>query len=568
MGTLLSAFGLGLSGLHVAQVQLDVTGHNITNVNTEGYSRQRAEQTTFEPLYRTYGPIGRGVTIQDIRRARNIFLDTVYRQQIQEAGASEIKQTYFNRLEDILSEPSEDGLGERLNLFFDALNDFAGNVEDTPTRTALLSEAEAVTGLLNDVAERIDTLRTDANEELRNTVPQVNALAESIATLNGRIQVLEGTGQCANDLRDDRDRLLDELSELVSVTIYERDDGIVDVTLGSDQFITATSYNALTVAPDPAIDPDHPELLTVRFEESGRDVNIQGGTMLGIIESRDVEIKRFEDNIDELARGLIAGINRIHTQSNGMLRYEGTLQSANVVADTGIPINDNEHLPYTLEDGSFDVVVYDTATGAVAGTITVSVTAAGTTLNDIASAINAAANLSATTTPEGYLEITGGAGYAFSFANDSSGALTAIGANAFFSGYDAGTIGVSQDLIDDPRLISSRYSLDPLETGDNTAALALAAVRDADILSGDSQTLNEYYESTVVDLGVRSRLNSDTYDAAQVFANDLEARRQEVSGVSLDEEVAALLVFQRAFEASARILTVADSMIETLLNST
>jgi flagellar hook-associated protein 1 len=210
--------------------------------------------------------------------------------------------------------------------------------------------------------------------------------------------------------------------------------------------------------------------------------------------------------------------------------------------------------------------VYDNAGNAVE-TVTVPVTAATTSLSSIAASINASANLSASITSDGLLQITPASGRSFVFSNDTSGALTTLGINGFFTGTDAGTIAVNQDLINDPRLVSSRSSLDPLETGQNDVALQMASLRNASVMSSSSQTFNGFYQSTVVDLGVQSRLNSDTYDAAQSFATEVDSRRQETSGVNLDEEVTLLLLYQRAFQASSRVITFADKMLDNLMNA-
>jgi len=569
LGTLFSALDIGRAGLLVAQVQLDVAGHNIANVNKEGYSRQRVEITTRIPNYKPYGAIGRGPALEGIRRLRDTFLDTMYRQQVAGLGDADVQAQYYTRIEDLFQEPSENGFGSRLNVFFDALNDFANTVEQLPARVALLSQAEAMAASLNDAASRLETLRTNANEEVRNLVPQINSLAERIAELNRNIRDAEFTGHQANDLRDDRDNLVDQLARLVAITDREREDGQVDILIGGVELVAGNKFHELETVVDTTIDPDRPDLLTVRFAYNGEPVLITGGELYGALHIRDVEIAALEDRMDAIAQSLIRRINSIHSQGNGLQNISSALTSTNPVNTPLAPLNLAD-LPFSTVDGSFDIVVYD-AIGAIVETITVPIVTTGpsagqTTLTDIETAINASANLSALIGPDGLITITPNAGVSFTFANDSSGALAALGLNGLFTGYSAGTIAVSQHLLDNPELLSSGFSLDPLETGDNTAALALAAVRDEEILEGDTQTLNEYYEATIVKIGIRAGSNLATLDVERAFVQDFDNRRQEISGVNLDEEATSLIQFQRAYQAAARLITVTDTMLETLVN--
>ncbi len=570
MGTLFSALEIGRAGMQVAQVQLDVTGHNIANVNKDGFTRQRVEVTTRLPNYKIYGALGRGPAISGVFRLREAFLDTVYRQEVSGLGNAEIQATYFSRLENIFQEPGEDGFSSRLNSFFDSLNDFANNVENLPVRVALLSEGGAVSGTLRDVAQRLRTLRTNANEEVKNTVPGINSLTGRIAELNDAIHDAEISGNPANDLRDDRDNLLDELAGIVAISYNERDNGIVDVLLGSDVLVNGDKARLLETVPDASIDPDRPDLVRVQFVDNGAAATITDGELYGTLHARDVAMVDIEDKMDAIARALIEGINDIHSQGNGLEDYSGPASTTNAVTSDTVALN-TAGLPFALEDGSFDVQVFD-ATGALVETVTVPIVTTGplagqTTLADVVTAIDGATNLSATyNSTTGTFEVTPGAGFSFNFANDDAGALTGLGLNTFFTGDSASTIGVNQALVDNPALVSSGFSTDPLETGDNTAALLMAQVRDLDLLSGDTQTINAFFESVIVEVGIDARTNLDSLSVQEAFVQDFEGRRQEASGVSIDEEVTNLIQYQRAFEASARLISVADRMLETLLN--
>ncbi|MCX5770054.1 MAG: hypothetical protein NTZ09_07255, partial [Candidatus Hydrogenedentes bacterium] len=210
-----------------------------------------------------------------------------------------------------------------------------------------------------------------------------------------------------------------------------------------------------------------------------------------------------------------------------------------------------------------NLVVYDSSGAYTTHTLFIDNT---TTLNDLAAQIDGLPNFSASVTGDGQLQLEADAGYSFSFSNDQTGALVALGVNGLFTGTKAGDIALNQAILDDPRLLASGYSLDPLNTGDNSAALDMANVRTELLLDGTS-TIGDYYETTIVRVGVHARANDQVLRMEQAFVEDFQRRREEVSGVSLDEEVTNMLRFQRAYEASARVIAVVDRMIESLLNA-
>ncbi|MDQ1256440.1 MAG: flagellar hook-associated protein 1, partial [Candidatus Hydrogenedentes bacterium] len=258
MGTLFSALDIAHSGMLASQVQLDTAGHNIANVNTEGYSRQRVNLAARYPILKQYGAIGRGVQIQEIERLRDKFLDTAFRQQVPGLGDAEVRATYFTRMEDILQEPSDDALGGRINDFFNALNDLADNAEEAPVRLSAVAEAQSLATALRGAADRLRLLRTNANEEARDMVPEINSLAERIATINVHIRQAETSGVTANDMRDERDLLVDQLAKMVNVTVRERPDGQTTVLLGGDELVNGDRARQLVAVRNTAIDPERP----------------------------------------------------------------------------------------------------------------------------------------------------------------------------------------------------------------------------------------------------------------------------------------------------------------------
>ncbi len=561
MGTLFSALSIGTSGLRTAQIQLDVTGNNIANVNTPGFSRQRAELVELFPINTPAGQIGRGVGIAQIARLRDGFLDNAYVRQVAGLGSAEVQAQYYNLIEDTFLEPSDNGFGTRLDRFFDALHDYANNVESLPVREAFLSEADAVATDLNQLVSRFDQLRTNANEEIRNQVPEINSISQRIYELNRQIQQIEASGRTAGSLRDQRGVLLDQLGKIVNITYHESETGQVQVQIGSAILVDTTRAREISAVRNPALDPERGDLVELRFADDNSLVDVRGGEVFGALTIRDTVIPEQDARIDEIAGALIQQLNAIHSQGRGLEAYSSALTSTNEVNAPTDPLV-SAGLPFTVTPGTFDVVVYDSAGTPTTTTITIT---GATTLNDLATDLNTVGNLNAVVNGN-QLEISPDATYSFSFANDSTGALPALGLNGLFTGTDARTIALNPDLANNPALLSSGFSTDLSNTGDNSAALAMADLRTAKVLDSNSSTIAEFYQSTVATLGVDGRSNTDVLNTENAFIQDLDARRQEVSGVNLDEEVTSMLLFQRAYEASARVITIADRMLETLLN--
>ncbi len=562
MGSLFSTFDTALSGLHTAQTQISVAGHNIANVNKEGFSRQRAELVSKIPFFTMQGQIGRGVGVGGIRQVRDKFLDNLYHRHAPSVGKSEVQARFYTMIEGVLQEPSDNAFGNRLDIFYSTLSDYANDVEGIPVREALLAEAWAMTSALNDAADRLYELRTNANEEVKNIVDEINPLAKLVADLNNKILQAEMTGTEANDLRDDRNLALDKLSALVNITVRERDDGRVDVLLGSDILVSGNRTRELAAVRNAALDPDRDDLLEVRFLDNDALADIKDGELFGALESRDTILVETADSFDRIAAALISGINGVHNQGNGLQNLSGTISSANAAVDSTTPLI-SAGLPFPVVPGSFDVVVYDAAGVATTTTVTITDT---TTLDDLAATLNAIPNFSAGVVDGETLALGTSDPFTFSFANDGTGTLTALGVNGFFTGDDARSITVNSDLQENPEWITSGFSLEPADTGDNTAALAMANVRNSLTLGSKTSTIDDFYESMLVVLGVEGRTNLQDIQVNNTFLMGIDQRRLEVSGVSLDEEITFMIEYQRAYEASARVISTVDRLLDTLLN--
>jgi flagellar hook-associated protein 1 FlgK len=569
MGSLFTSLDIAVSGLLSHQTAIQVTGHNIANVDTDGYSRQRAELVSQMPQNTPYGPLGRGVAVADIFRIRDPFLDAVFQSETQNFMELNVERDFLFRIEDIFQEPGEVGLSALMDEFFGTIAALANYPEQLPLRASLIASASVLAENFNDIDSRLEQIRTDANNEIIMRVSEVNSLTEQIAELNRTIVRAEAGGDTANDLRDQRTVLLDELAELVDIHTVAMTNGSTSVLVGGEVLVDGIYWTELTTQVNPALDPDRGDLVDVVIASSGRVLNISGGRFRGLLDTRDVHAPEVLTRIDDLASTLIFELNRIHSQGTGLAGFT-SLTSDNAVLDPLADLDDSlgTGLPFTPTDGSFEINVLDSLGNIVTTVITVDLDGVGAddSLTDLAANIDALANISASVSADNQLVITADPTYSFTLSNDTSNVLAVVGANTFFSGSDASDIAVNSVIVNDPTLIAASLSPDPLATGDNRNALAMAALQDTAVLDSGTFTLNDHYEQTIGNLGTTTRRTSDEAIIAANFRQNIDRRREEVAGVSLDEEAANLTRFQRGFQASARVFSVVDELLDTLIN--
>lgn len=243
-------FDIGTSALSSFQRAIATTGHNIANVNTDGYSRQRVDLTQRTPQFSGAGWMGSGTEVVTTERIYSDFLTREIRNGTANFNQLETFYNYASELDRLLAD-QQSGLQPALDGFFNSVQELADYPASQAVRQTVLSEAEALTSRFNSLTEKLDSIRDSSNLHIRSTVGEINSMANSIAALNERIVALEGSGHTPNDLLDQRDELLRELSEAVSVTSLEQSDGAVNVFIGNGQnLVVGNQVNALSVSPN------------------------------------------------------------------------------------------------------------------------------------------------------------------------------------------------------------------------------------------------------------------------------------------------------------------------------
>lgn len=323
-------FGLdiGKTGLFAANVGLNTAGHNVSNENTKGYTRQVLSQQARSSLriYARYGMVGTGVDVTSIDRVRDIYYDNKYRSNNAKLGEHTTKYTYGIQMEDYFNEMVIDGFKSIYEDMYGALQDLNGLPEDLTVRTEFLNFAQSLGEYMNDIQTRLTSLQSEVNMELSNSVSKINLYSEQIAALTKQINTVELAGGTANDLRDRRDVMLDELSNIVPVNVTETkyENGKSDYLVRVGDFTMVNNYSShsleLISRKDNNNDYDNPGLYDVYYyydhnEESGTIFDVQSmdlsGSLRGLLDIRDGNNKDMDSGKAVEYKGIPHYLNRV-----------------------------------------------------------------------------------------------------------------------------------------------------------------------------------------------------------------------------------------------------------------
>ena len=326
----MSSFGslnTALSGLLTHRRALDVTGHNIANVDTPGYSRRRADltatgQSVVPAMWSRTDSPGGGVSVTGTTRIRDEFLE---RQAYAAHGSSyrlSVEAAMLTRIEQTVPEPSDVGLAAQLGDFFAAWDDVANNPGNMAGRIAVLQQASTVASTLNRVSAEMRDIRDAAVGELESLVSEVNAIAKNIADLNGAVSRAEAAGLDAHDLADQRDQLVLELSQKVGVSTRPGELGTVDVLLNGSALVRGTQAQELRVAEPEPLGPPHAgtglDRVEVQWAIDGYPATIAGGSAAGLMASVNEHVPRAIGELDAVAAAMVSTVNSLHQTGQGL----------------------------------------------------------------------------------------------------------------------------------------------------------------------------------------------------------------------------------------------------------
>ncbi len=299
---------IGRKALFAHQYAISVTSHNVANVNTPGYSRQRAIFESTSPLRVPEGFLGTGVDVSRIERIRDHLIDLQVRDQISQVGEWEKGDAILKQIESLINEPSDSGLSNAITDFFNAWQDVANDPEESGPRTVLVEKATILSNTFHRQKDHLQSLVGELNNEVDGIVTQINSYSGQIAKLNEKIVALECTGQPVNDLRDKRDALVNEIAKFVDVQTSENGDGSLTVYANYKVVVDRITTIELTTE------------YSSRHGMKFNDISYQGkqfvpasGQLKGTFMVRDGEIPEYLDDLDNLAASIVNEINTLHS---------------------------------------------------------------------------------------------------------------------------------------------------------------------------------------------------------------------------------------------------------------
>lgn len=339
---------IGIRALKAHQRALDVTGHNIANANTEGYSRQRAEMAatlpyTLPSMYsvKQAGQVGTGVEITQIVRLREEFIDERIRDVSSDLGRWTQRAKTMNDIQSIFAEPSKEGLRSALDNFWESLQELQNNPESGAVRAAVRETGGALTDVFNSMRSQLNDYQRALDVDIKGKVTEINNIAQRIADLNNTISKVVGKGENPNDLMDKRDLLIDQLSAIVNVNVQYDSRMQANITIGGFGLVMGDKYLGLKCEEDPM----NNGLVKVVWENTNNRAQIKNGQLAGLIEARDSSMKDYMNELDTLARNLIGEFNYVHqtgfglNNSTGLKFFEGTDAASIRLSDSILDIS-------------------------------------------------------------------------------------------------------------------------------------------------------------------------------------------------------------------------------------
>lgn len=620
MGSTFSGIELGKRSIMANTDAITTAGHNISNANTEGYSRQRVQIKEFDPLYKPdleraerAGMIGQGVDVQSINRVRDELLDSRIVSQANTESYWQTRSDYYTMIEQIYNEPDDVSVRSNMDKFWESWQELSINPESKASRQAVVTRAETLTDSIKQRWESLAGIGNLLEGDIEATVKQVNSLSKQIANVNAEIVRSRAMGDNPNDLLDRRDLLVDKLSKLVNVSTDQRD---------GDEFMVHVDGKVLVqggISREIELQPryDDTGYSKLVWADTKNDAVFAGGKLGALVELRDVDVRNeiqslntmtmnFSDLVNDVHRNAV-GANKVtgldffvqhsfveNVNGNFDRNGDGTLDTSYVFRMSGTNALDKQQ-----QVGIEGVMTFNGTTGNVQvpyfHTDTVETVIAR--INDSTSEVKAYLDknnnlvLKATTSAQsenpdfvirhvedsgfflsgyaGILSVNGGQG-AYDFAQADAvnaliqGAQFAVSPVFNPSAY----IEVNPAIKNDVMSVAAGYmdAAGKVPTGDGRAAVEIASIRNSSVMVGSMKTFDDYFADTVTNVGLKGEQAETNLLSQNAIMDDLRNLRDSISGVNIDEELSEIMKFQHGYNAAAKFITVWDSLLDTVIN--
>ncbi|RRQ24170.1 flagellar hook-associated protein FlgK [Guyparkeria sp. SCN-R1] len=549
-----------VSGLLAVQRALTTTGHNVSNANTEGYSRQRVEMSAQMPQFMGNGYIGTGTKVDSITRTFDQFVESQLRDATSDSSRLSFVQDFASQVTGVLGD-TETGMTRSTEAFFNAAGDVASNPTDITSRQAFLNQAGALTDRFNRMDEQLAQLNAGLGQQADAITREVNTFAQEVADLNGKISTAfaQNPNALPNDLLDRRDQLIQNIAERINVRVDDDGAGSLNLAVGSGQsLVTANIASELTAI-------NAPSGLEIQIEGRSITNRVTGGDLGGMIEAQNTLIQPLRSELGRTAMVIAQEVNAIQKDGFDLDGFQGEPLFNVGQSDPNAPMMGNvtasprngssvsakvEISDATLLESGRYVARYDgtdwnlTKEGGSGGTIPVDdVPGMTITFDGI--------------TPDSgdTLFIDAGLGAAGRIATEDLSPARVPAAGGVDHDNDSGTALVSA---------GSRDNANIQQITDLANQAVVGRSADDEL---DGQTIGGAISSAVSQAGSVARTAELQGESARAALDNLEARKQSVSGVNLDEEAAKLLQYQQQYQALARSISISGDLFQSVLNA-
>lgn len=560
--------------MSASQLGIQVSGQNLTNAQTPGYVRENILLETGTSRKLGNGTvIGTGVQVSGVVQVIDQFLEERLRSSNSDMSASTTQEKFYTELEALLNETTENDLSSSLGEFFNSIDNILNHPENISYREMTAEQGVKLTNDINHIAETVVNIQRDINTTINAAANEINTLVKKIDELNRNISLLETKeGHEALGLRDERLNALSDLSKLINIKTTENaQTGSVSIYCGSDILLMDGVRNEVFVGGRKE-ESDDTVMAELCLRNTMTPLDVRSGTVYGLYQAHSTVLGGYSEKLNLFTKNLIQEFNTIYSSGQGLTGYQSVTSSA-VIDQPELPISLAD-LDFPVENGVFTMMVnnkpyeirieVNESPTVDPFSLKSTPTVRGTSLNDIASAINSIDNMNATINWHGQLEIIADdSNVEFSFANDTSGVLAALGINTFFTGTNAATIGINSTVLNDPSKFAASNSGVGQNT-DNGVQLAAMAAAANPALGGTS--IIEYYDEIVSETMLAGGIMKSIASSNSLYQQSLQTQRDSISGVNIDEETILMMTYQRMFQANSRLVTVIDEMLETLVN--
>ena len=556
-------------GIQNNQLSLDTTGHNITNASTEGYSRQRVDSaaTNYQERPSLYGNVyvGGGVDVVALNRARNIYADKQFWSETSTQNLYKTYKTNYDKAQAVFNDAKETGVLNAMQQFYSALVNLSDYASDSASRTAVLTKGNNLVDRIKTGARQLQDQINAQYDEMRIQVGKANNITEKIAVLNQNIMLAENHGGKANDLRDQRDLLVDKLSEITNVNVDEEANGQYTVVSNGMTLVQRDSH--LTIEMSPPIDNERYGIndYTLRIKEAGGIGYVPQGGILKALQDTIVQDKGYIDNLADISATLLTTFNGVHKLGAGIdadatswLNFFGRNKFTSP-SGTYDQMNYVWHVHPTTGDRwleAYGVNITRTTSGGpppTSATVTMATAATPDELRSI-QIINEL-QVSEQLMAQGGQNLV--AARQIKNATISAGGMTYDFANV--NGTADGSLAVE---------LSKLFNMDVKNTMNPADIMNLTGFSVTHDRPIGTVSINQYYNTVMSHLGA----DAENLDKKMKQQDDLIVQinqwRQSTAGVDWNEELTNMIKFQTGYGACSRVLTSMDEILDRLINST